>query len=234
MSKSSNLHNREVVNSVFSQYIQDRSQSNFKLLYKLTKPYIHSTVKSMVKDATQTEDIVSECYILMLKKIETYDGDNFMGWFYKLSKNLTYDFLLNKIGFSKVDDLYRKRYKVSVNTNCNNKGYSDGDENEKFEVIISKNVESIYDDMIHESPNDCFELDIDDIKNFIVSEYLESLSEFDRRLIIEKYINERKYDEILQDEFFSDCKGETIRTKMFAIKKKAKVFYTDYYSVLVD
>jgi RNA polymerase sigma factor (sigma-70 family) len=234
MSKNSNLHLREVVNSVFSQYVQDKSQTNFKSLYKVTRPYIYNTVKSMVKDVDQTEDIVSECYILLLKKVELYDGDNFMGWFYKLAKNLTYDYLLGKVGFSKVDDIYRKRYKIDkVSFNWSGSSDSDG-ESEKFDNVVLKNIESIYDDMLYNHPKDCFELDVDDIKNFIVSEYLESLSEFDRRLVIEKYINEKKYDEIVQDEFFSSCKSANIRIKMFNIKKNAKIFYDEYYNILKD
>lgn len=222
-------HHNEVINSVFSQYIQDRSDKNFTSLYNITKPHIYAVVRYLVKDVDQTDDIVSECYVLMMKKIDSYNGINFLAWFYKLARNLTYDYLANKVGFSTNEDLYRKRYKVDFNKKVFGDGGSDSEANDK---AIFNDVESLYSDMLFDEPNECFEIDINEIKDFIVNEYLESLSELDRRLLIEKFIKDRKYTSILEDEYFSGLAETNIRLKVFHLKKSAKNFYNEYLEIL--
>ncbi len=60
----------------------------FDELYELTYKVVFYSVLSILKDKSKSEDIVQDTYLRMLKNIEKYQDNNFMGYLVTMAKNL--------------------------------------------------------------------------------------------------------------------------------------------------
>ncbi len=89
----------------FDDYIDLLKQKDdraFELIYEQTKRGVFSIIIAIVKDKSQTEDLMQDTYIKMLKNIHSYQlGRNFNAWLLQIAKNIAIDY-------------YRKNHQVSV------------------------------------------------------------------------------------------------------------------------
>lgn len=63
----------------------------FDELYEITHKVVFYSVLSILKDRSIAEDIVQDTYLRMLKSIERYQENNFMGYLVTMAKNLAYN-----------------------------------------------------------------------------------------------------------------------------------------------
>ncbi|MDD3477476.1 MAG: RNA polymerase sigma factor [Candidatus Izemoplasmatales bacterium] len=89
----------------FDDYIDlliEKDDKAFEIIYEHTKRGVFSMIISIVHDKSQTEDLMQDTYIKMLKNIRSYQkGRNFNAWLNQIAKNVAIDF-------------YRKTKSVSV------------------------------------------------------------------------------------------------------------------------
>ncbi|MBU1144952.1 MAG: sigma-70 family RNA polymerase sigma factor [Firmicutes bacterium] len=89
----------------FDDYIELlklKDDKAFELVYEHTKRGVFSIIISIVKDKSETEDLMQETYIKMLKNINSYQiGRNFNAWLLQIAKNIAIDF-------------YRKNHNVTA------------------------------------------------------------------------------------------------------------------------
>ena len=62
--------------------------SVFDELYELTYKVIYYSVLSILKDRSKSEDIVQDTYMRLLKNIDKYQDNNFVGYLVTMAKNL--------------------------------------------------------------------------------------------------------------------------------------------------
>ncbi|PKL01463.1 MAG: hypothetical protein CVV56_00325 [Tenericutes bacterium HGW-Tenericutes-1] len=60
----------------------------FDELYELTYKVLFYSVLSILKDKSKSEDIVQDTYMRMLKNIDKYQDNNFVGYLVTMGKNL--------------------------------------------------------------------------------------------------------------------------------------------------
>lgn len=79
----------------FDDYIDlliEKDNQAFETVYEHTKRGVFSIIVAIVKDKSQTEDLMQDTYIKMLKKINTYEkGRNFNAWLMQIAKNVAID-----------------------------------------------------------------------------------------------------------------------------------------------
>lgn len=94
-----------VENINFDDYIdllKEKDNQAFELVYEHTKRGVFSIIIAIVNDKSQTEDLMQDTYIKMLKNINSYQkGRNFNAWLIQIAKNIAIDH-------------YRKNHLVSV------------------------------------------------------------------------------------------------------------------------
>jgi len=94
-----------VENINFDDYIdllKAKDNQAFRLVYEQTKRGVFSIIVAIVHDKSQTEDLMQDTYIKMLKNINSYQkGRNFNAWLLQIAKNIAIDY-------------YRKNHQVSV------------------------------------------------------------------------------------------------------------------------
>ncbi|MGD9908978.1 MAG: RNA polymerase sigma factor [Candidatus Izemoplasmatales bacterium] len=89
----------------FDDYIdllKVKDNEAFSLIYEQTRRGVFSIIVAIVHDKSQTEDLMQDTYIKMLKNINSYQkGRNFNAWLLQIAKNIAIDF-------------YRKNHQVSI------------------------------------------------------------------------------------------------------------------------
>ncbi len=79
----------------FDQYVDKlklKDNEAFAYVYEQTKRGVFSIIIAIVKNKADTEDIMQETYIRMLKNINSYQkGRNFVAWLLQIAKNLAID-----------------------------------------------------------------------------------------------------------------------------------------------
>lgn len=86
----------------FIELLKQKDNQAFETVYEHTKRGVFSIIISIVQDKHQTEDLMQDTYIKMLKNINSYQkGRNFNAWLLQIAKNLAIDY-------------YRKNHLVSV------------------------------------------------------------------------------------------------------------------------
>lgn len=63
----------------------------FEELYQLTYKVVFYSVLSILKDRSQSEDIVQDTYMRLLKSISRYEENNFIGYLVTMAKNLAFN-----------------------------------------------------------------------------------------------------------------------------------------------
>lgn len=79
----------------FDDYIDlliEKDDGAFQTVYEHTKRGVFSIIVAIVRDKSQTEDLMQDTYIKMLNKINTYTrGRNFNAWLLQIAKNIAID-----------------------------------------------------------------------------------------------------------------------------------------------
>lgn len=63
----------------------------FSVLYERHYPEIHRFVTRRVSDTTAAEDITSQVFLNALRSLSTYQTGYFLGWLYRIARNLIAD-----------------------------------------------------------------------------------------------------------------------------------------------
>jgi len=86
----------------FIELLKQKDNQAFETVYEHTKRGVFSIIISIVQDKYQTEDLMQDTYIKMLRNINSYEtGRNFNAWLLQIAKNIAIDY-------------YRKNHLVSV------------------------------------------------------------------------------------------------------------------------
>lgn len=79
----------------FDKYIdklKEKDNEAFAFVYENTKKGVFSIIVSIVKSRAETEDLMQDTYIKMLKNINSYTkGRNFNAWLMQIAKNIAID-----------------------------------------------------------------------------------------------------------------------------------------------
>ncbi len=79
----------------FDKYIdklKEKDDEAFAFVYENTKNGVFSIIVSIVKSRAETEDLMQDTYIKMLKNINSYTiGRNFNAWLMQIAKNVALD-----------------------------------------------------------------------------------------------------------------------------------------------
>jgi RNA polymerase sigma-70 factor (ECF subfamily) len=65
--------------------------ATFSILYERHYPEIHRFVARRVSDAAAAEDIASQVFLNALRSLSTYQSGYFLGWLYRIARNLIAD-----------------------------------------------------------------------------------------------------------------------------------------------
>jgi RNA polymerase sigma factor (sigma-70 family) len=162
------------------EFIETRSESAFNALYKRLKPGMVYHATNILKDAAAAEDVVSEAFAKMWKKIDQYNPYwNFSTWAYKIVYNESMQFL-------------RKAKTVSMDTSYTN--YSDIAQHNQF-MLLDKGVDK---EGSLEQPNWFFD-EVEDTKVALfdmVMKEINNLPQLYKDIMIDREINKMKYQDI--------------------------------------
>lgn len=147
----------------FDDYIdllKEKDNQAFEIIYEATKRGVFSMIISIVKDKSETEDLMQDTYIKMLKNIHTYKkGRNFVAWLLQIAK------------YTAIDH-YRKTHMVSVYDPIEQSYVFDASVEEKIEPSIDYDIEK-YVRVLDETEREVFLLRIvSDVKFKDIAESL--------------------------------------------------------------
>ncbi len=185
-----------------SEFKNTRSEESFSQLYKKIKPGLTSYVNKILKDPELTQDVVSTTLTKIFLKIDQYNEDyQITTWAYKIAYN-------DAIG--KIRD---RQKRVSMNA------FTDAGQDVRRAAVPA----SIADDDL---TNDEY-LEEDDIlqeKFDKTTEAIKSLPALYRPYMVERFLNNRSYNDIL-DMMQSKEKGinlQTVKNRIFRGRKLVK------------
>ena len=185
-----------------SEFKNTRSEESFSQLYKKIKPGLTSYVNKILKDPELTQDVVSTTLTKIFLKIDQYNEDyQITTWAYKIAYN-------DAIG--KIRD---RQKRVSMNA------FTDAGQDVRRAAVPA----SIADDDL---TNDEY-LEEDNIlqeKFDKTTEAIKSLPALYRPYMVERFLNNRSYNDIL-DMMQSKEKGinlQTVKNRIFRGRKLVK------------
>ncbi|HOF43584.1 MAG TPA: sigma factor [Bacilli bacterium] len=74
---------------------RDEDEDAFVYIYNQTKAAVYSVVMNVLHDRTQTEDVMQEVYITMVKSINSYqENGKFLSWLLTIAKNKAIDIIV--------------------------------------------------------------------------------------------------------------------------------------------
>lgn len=72
--------------------LKNKDEDAFVYIYNQTKAAVYSVVMNVLHDRTQTEDVMQEVYITMVKSINSYqENGKFLSWLLMIAKNKAID-----------------------------------------------------------------------------------------------------------------------------------------------
>jgi len=72
--------------------LKNKDEDAFVYIYNQTKAAVYSVVMNVLHDRTQTEDVMQEVYITMVKSINSYqENGKFLSWLLTIAKNKAID-----------------------------------------------------------------------------------------------------------------------------------------------
>ena len=80
---------KKVVNDfdLIQDYLKTKDSTQFKILYSRHNNFIVNLIKSFIKDKSLIKDYCQDVWIVLLSKLEKFDGRNFRGWLRIMTKN---------------------------------------------------------------------------------------------------------------------------------------------------
>lgn len=83
------LKEKKVINDfdLIQDYLKTKDSTQFKILYNRHNSFIINLIKSFTKDKTLIKDYSQDIWIVLLSKLEKFDGENFRGWLRIMTKN---------------------------------------------------------------------------------------------------------------------------------------------------
>ena len=75
--------NKRIINK-----LKERDNDTFELVYYEYKDLVYFVAFSVLKNHNDTEEIVQDVFVKMLKELDKFDGRFFKAWLLKMTKNL--------------------------------------------------------------------------------------------------------------------------------------------------
>jgi len=179
-------------------FLTTRSEADFTALFYKVKPGLTSYINKIVKDREMSEDIAVNTLTKLWTKIDQYDPQyQITTWLYRIAFNDALGHINNRNKQSSLDAL--SDYGVEVS------------ENGEF-VSGSKGLNGAIEDYIMKTEQDFLEED-----NELMSKYGRALTEIEnlkgmyREIVIDRLINEMKYEEIAEKH---DLPLQTIKNRI--------------------
>src|SRR3989304_832669 len=183
------------------EFIETRNESSFNALYKRLKPGMVYHATNILKDSAAAEDVVSEAFAKMWRKIDQYNPYwNFSTWAYKIVYNESMQYL-------------RKAKTVSMDSSYTN--YSDMAQHNEFMLLNNGLDES--DSM--ENPNWFFdEVEYTKMVLFeMVMKEINNLPQLYKDIMVDREIHKMKYQDI-SDKY--DIEINTVKTRINRARTK--------------
>jgi len=95
----------------FIEALKDKDEETFEYIYNETKHAVYAMIVSIIKDKTESQDLMQDTYITMLEKIDQYKiGKSFLNWLLVIARNKAIDYYRRKkhevlVDISESDDL---------------------------------------------------------------------------------------------------------------------------------
>ena len=99
--------------------LKERDNDTFELVYYEYKDLVYFVAYNILKNSLDTEEIVQDVFIKLLKEIDKFDGRFFKAWLLKMTKNLAINKLRtlhkedsiqdSEVDFIKANDEFAKR-----------------------------------------------------------------------------------------------------------------------------
>ncbi|NUM33594.1 MAG: RNA polymerase sigma factor [Candidatus Brocadiae bacterium] len=93
------MNSEEIEGEKLALLLKEGKKEVFFSLSQIYEKKIYRAVSAYLRSESDTEDIVQETMIQLLKKIDQWQGKNFDAWLLKIAKNLALDFLRKKNSF---------------------------------------------------------------------------------------------------------------------------------------
>ena len=179
-------------------FLTTRSEADFTALFYKVKPGLTTYINKIVKDREMAEDIAVNTLTKLWTKIDQYDPQyQITTWLYRIAFNDALGHINNRNKQSSLDAL--SDYGVEVS------------ENGEF-VSGAKGLNGAIEDYIMKTEQDFLEEDDE-----LMSKYgralteIENLKEMYREIVIDRLINEMKYEEIAEKH---DLPLQTIKNRI--------------------
>lgn len=122
------------INKKILSKLKERDNDTFELVYYEYKDLVYFVAYNILKNSYDTEELVQDVFVKMLREIDKFDGRFFKAWLLKMTKNLAINKLktLNKedtieegeVEFLKADDEFKKRdYLIELEEILDDKNY---------------------------------------------------------------------------------------------------------------
>ena len=83
--------------------LRDGEVAAFPLLVQGYQLRLYRLILPVVRSHQDAEDVVQETFVQVLNKIESWHGDNFNGWIFRIARNLAIDFIRKNNVRSKIN-----------------------------------------------------------------------------------------------------------------------------------
>ena len=89
------------INKKILNKLKERDNDTFELVYYEYKDLVYFVAYNILKNSFDTEELVQDVFIKMLKELDKFDGRFFKAWLLKMTKNLA----LNKLRTLNKEDI---------------------------------------------------------------------------------------------------------------------------------
>lgn len=81
-----------IIKPVHIEKLKEYDDDAFEYIYQMTKKGVYAVIFSVVRDYDETEDIMQDVYIRMIKSIHQYqENTNFYNWLLQIARNAAID-----------------------------------------------------------------------------------------------------------------------------------------------
>lgn len=101
------------INKKILNKLKERDNDTFELVYYEYKDLVYFVAYNILKNSFDTEELVQDVFIKMLKELDKFDGRFFKAWLLKMTKNLA----LNKLRTLNKEDIIEENEVEFIKSN---------------------------------------------------------------------------------------------------------------------
>lgn len=195
------------IQNLAEDFIKTRSESSFKALYERLKPGLTTYAYNILKNEQASDDVVSDAFIKMWSKIEQYNNNwNFSTWVYRIVRNEAMQWLRKNANTYSIESIG---------------GEQMADKIMMADLLIVDNGVGGQNDQ----PNWFFDEEPDQriTLHEKVLEQIKSLPQLYKDIMIDRELNQMKYEEISEK---YGLELNTVKTRISRARQKICKFST--------